>query len=202
MAKWILGLTGGIGAGKTAISDELARFGIEIVDADVIARQVVQPGSVGLRQIAAHFGKAILLADGSLDRAQLRAIIFADAAQKTWLNNLLHPLIRTQILEALAHSQSAYVVLSAPLLFENKLQTLCNHTLLVDVPVELQLARTTQRDGVTSEQVEQIIAAQMPREQKRALADDILDNSGALADTLAKLKQYHQGYLLKAQQQR
>ena len=135
MSNWILGLTGGIGAGKTLVSNHLAALGIEIVDADVIARDVVAIGSDGLNAIEQHFGKTILLDDGSLNRAKLREIIFADSEQKNWLNNLMHPLIRQNITAQLDAATSPYVVLSAPLLFENKLDALCDHTLLVDVPV-------------------------------------------------------------------
>lgn len=198
MSHWVLGVTGGIGAGKTAITNQLQVWGIEIVDADVIAREVVALGKPALAEITARFGEDILLADSNLDRAKLRDIIFAEPSQKEWLNNLLHPIIRQSIIDALSQSTSAYVVLSAPLLFENGLQKYCDHTLLVDVPVEVQLARTSKRDNVDAAQVNAIIAAQMSRQEKRSLADDIIDNSGALEQTLITLKQLHSEYLQKA----
>lgn len=198
MSRWVLGVTGGIGAGKTAITNQLQVWGIEIVDADVIAREVVALGKPALAEITARFGEDILLADGNLDRAKLRDIIFTEPSQKEWLNNLLHPIIRQSIIDALSQSTSAYVVLSAPLLFENGLQKYCDHTLLVDVPVEVQLARTSKRDNVDAAQVNAIIAAQMSRQEKRSLADDIIDNSGALEQTLITLKQLHSEYLQKA----
>lgn len=199
MAQWILGLTGGIGAGKTAVSDALADKGICIVDADVIARDVVAPNSEGLRVIVDKFGRDMLQSDGMLNRAALRELIFSNETYKNWLNNLLHPMIRKTILSQLANADSHYVVLSAPLLFENQLDALCNHTLLVDVSEEIQLHRTTQRDKVAITQVKQIMAAQMSRQDKCHKADTILDNNGSLAHMHAKLETLHQGFLKQAQ---
>ena len=198
MNNWILGLTGGIGAGKTLVSNHLSSLGIEIVDADVIAREVVAVGSDGLNAIVKHFGNAILLDDGSLNRAKLREIIFADLEQKNWLNNLLHPMIRQNITEKLDNAKSPYVVLSAPLLFENKLDALCDHSLLVDVPVEVQLARTTNRDSVSTEQVKNIIAAQMSRDDKLQKAGSILDNHREIDLVLADVEGLHRAFLKQA----
>lgn len=202
MSNWILGLTGGIGAGKTLVSNHFASLGIEIVDADVIARDVVAIGSDGLNAIVKHFGNAILLDDGSLNRAKLRDIIFADPEQKNWLNNLLHPLIRQNITAQLNAATSPYVVLSAPLLFENKLDALCNHTLLVDVPVEVQLERTAARDSVSTEQVKSIIAAQMSRDDKLKKATSILDNHREINVVLADIEVLHQSFLQQAETQK
>lgn len=199
MSNWILGLTGGIGAGKTLVSNHLAALGIEIVDADVIARDVVAIGSDGLNAIEQHFGKTILLDDGSLNRAKLREIIFADSEQKSWLNNLMHPLIRQNITAQLDAATSPYVVLSAPLLFENKLDALCDHTLLVDVPVEVQLARTANRDSVSTEQVKNIIAAQMSREDKLQKADSIIDNHRDIDSVLIDVEELHLAFLQQAE---
>jgi len=198
MSNWILGLTGGIGAGKTLVSNHLSSLGIEIVDADVIAREVVAVGSDGLNAIVKHFGNAILLDDGSLNRAKLREIIFADLEQKNWLNNLLHPMIRQNITEKLDNAKSPYVVLSAPLLFENKLDALCDHSLLVDVPVEVQLDRTTNRDSVSTEQVKNIIAAQMSRDDKLQKAGSILDNHREIDLVLADVEGLHRAFLKQA----
>ena len=198
MSNWILGLTGGIGAGKTLVSNHLSSLGIEIVDADVIAREVVAVDSDGLNAIVKHFGHAILLDDSSLNRAKLREIIFADLEQKNWLNNLLHPMIRQNITEKLDNAKSPYVVLSAPLLFENKLDALCNHSLLVDVPVEVQLARTTNRDLVSTEQVKNIIAAQMSRDDKLQKAGSILDNRREIDLVLADVERLHRAFLKQA----
>lgn len=187
--NWILGITGGIGAGKTALTDYLANKGIVIVDADVVAREVVQPRSKALDAIKAEFGAQLIQADGNLDRAQLRKIIFADEQKKLWLNNLLHPLIRESLISQLQQANSDYVVLSAPLLFENGLEKYCDATLLVDVPVSVQVTRTTSRDGVDEAQVQSIIAAQMSREEKQQKADFIINNDRELSQTLAELEQ-------------
>lgn len=200
MAHWVLGLTGGIGSGKSAISRMFEHLGITVVDADIIARDVVALGSPALSQIAAHFGEQVLQDDGTLKRSKLRALIFADEQQKTWLNNLLHPLIRKNILQQLEQASSGYVILVAPLLFENKLHHYCHRTLLVDVPVEIQLQRTCQRDGVSTSQAQAIINAQMPREQKQQLADDILDNTPPLNEVEVQVKALHLHYLTLATQ--
>ncbi|MGB2707587.1 MAG: dephospho-CoA kinase, partial [Pseudoalteromonas nigrifaciens] len=174
--NWVLGLTGGIGCGKTAVSNMLEALGICVVDADIIARQVVEPGSEGLKAIIAHFGADILLADGNLNRSTLRKLVFSNNEHKNWLNALLHPLIRQQIITDLNNATSPYVILVAPLLFENGLDKYCNRTLLIDVPKNVQIERTVKRDNISLEQVNSIIAAQMSREQKQQQADDILNN--------------------------
>jgi len=196
--NWVLGLTGGIGCGKTAVSNMLAELGITIVDADIIARQVVEPGTEGLNAIVKHFGTDILNEHGALNRSELRARIFSNPEQKTWLNALLHPLIRTQLIIDLKNAQSDYVVLVAPLLFENGLDGYCNRTLLIDVPKEVQIARTTQRDNISIEQAEQIIDAQMSREHKQQKADDILNNNRDLSDVKQDLLKLHKYYLQQA----
>ena len=196
--NWVLGLTGGIGCGKTAVSDMLAELGITIVDADIVARQVVEPGTDGLKAIIAHFGTDILDEHGALNRGKLRARIFSNPEQKTWLNALLHPLIRTQLIIDLKNAQSDYVVLVAPLLFENGLDGYCHRTLLIDVPKEVQIARTTQRDNISTEQAKQIIDAQMSREHKQQKADDILNNNRDLSDVKQDLLKLHNYYLQQA----
>ncbi|OLF76589.1 dephospho-CoA kinase [Pseudoalteromonas haloplanktis] len=196
--NWALGLTGGIGCGKTAVSDMLAELGITIVDADIVARQVVEPGTDGLKAIIAHFGSDILDEHGALNRSELRARIFSNPEKKTWLNALLHPLIRTQLIIDLKNAQSDYVVLVAPLLFENELDRYCNRTLLIDVPVEIQITRTTKRDNISTEQAKQIIDAQMSREHKQQKADDILNNNRDLNDVKQDLLRLHSYYLQQA----
>lgn len=199
--NWVLGLTGGIGSGKSAVSEMFEKLNIVVVDADIAARQVVAPQSEGLNAIAAHFGTNILNPDGSLNRGQLREIIFADGQQKAWLNNLLHPLIREKLLTDLANAASEYVILVAPLLFENNLDQYCQRTLVVDVPVEVQLHRTTKRDNVTEQQAKNIIAAQMSREDKLAHADDIIDNNRSLVLVETELQQLHNRYLALSKQE-
>ena len=196
MANWVLGLTGGIGSGKSAVSAMFEEFGIQVVDADIVAREVVEPGSLGLKKITEHFGDEILTSNGTLDRAKLRAIIFADESQKQWLNNLLHPLIRETMLSQLKLATSNYVILVAPLLFENGLEAYCNHTLLIDVPVDVQITRTTARDNVSVELAKQIIASQMSRADKKQKAADILDNNRPLIEVKADVQKLHKKYLM------
>ena len=196
MANWVLGLTGGIGSGKSAVSAMFEELGIQVVDADIVAREVVEPGSVGLTKITAHFGDEILTSSGTLDRAKLRAIIFADESQKQWLNNLLHPLIRESMLKQLKQATSNYVILVAPLLFENGLEAYCNHTLLIDVPVDVQITRTTARDNVSVELAKQIIASQMSRADKQQKAGDILDNNRPLEEVKTDVQKLHEKYLI------
>ena len=198
--NWVLGLTGGIGSGKSAVSEMFEKLNIAVVDADIVARQVVAPQSEGLNAITAHFGTDVLNPDGSLNRSHLREIIFAHNEQKTWLNNLLHPLIREKLLTDLANATSEYVILVAPLLFENKLDQYCQRTLVVDVPEEVQLARTTKRDDVTEQQTKSIIAAQMSRQDKLEKADDIIDNNRCLDLVESQLQQLHYRYLALAKQ--
>ncbi|MGK0411523.1 MAG: dephospho-CoA kinase, partial [Shewanella psychromarinicola] len=145
--KYVVGLTGGIASGKTTVANLFAEYGIDLVDADVIAREVVSIGSDGLKAIVQHFGQSLLLTDGSLDRAALRAQVFDNPQQRLWLNNLLHPMIRQKMLNQVQASASAYVIMVVPLLFENHLDSLVNTTLVVDIAPELQISRTMQRDG-------------------------------------------------------
>ena len=177
------------------------QLGITIVDADIIARQVVKPKSDGLNAIVRKFGQSILLRDGTLNRSALRERIFTNTADKEWLNNLLHPLIRNKIHNDLTVAKSPYVVLVAPLLFENGLDKLCNRTLLIDIPQSVQIERTASRDNVSLEQVKAIIAAQMSREDKQKKADDILNNDRALNDVNHDLLTLHKSYLQMAQMQ-
>ena len=193
--NWVLGLTGGIGCGKTAVSNMLEALDTCVVDADIIARQVVEPGSEGLKAIVAHFGTDILLPDDNLNRSALRELVFSNNEHKNWLNALLHPLIRQQIITDLNNATSPYVVLVAPLLFENGLDKYCNRTLLIDVPKSIQIERTVKRDNISLEQVNSIIAAQMSREQKQQQADDILNNDCSLALVKHDLMALHKGYL-------
>lgn len=195
MANWVLGLTGGIGSGKSAVSAMFEELGIEVVDADIVAREVVEPGSIGLKKITEHFGNEILTSEGTLDRAKLRTIIFADESEKQWLNSLLHPLIRESMITQLKQATSQYVILVAPLLFENGLEKYCDHTLLIDVPVEVQITRTTARDNVSTELAKQIIASQMSRADKQKKATDILDNNRPLEEVKIDVLKLHKKYL-------
>lgn len=173
---YVVGLTGGIASGKTTVADLIAAQGINLVDADIVAREVVAIDSDGLKQISAHFGEQILQDDGSLNRALLREKIFSNDVNKQWLNNLLHPMIRAELLAQLAASNSPYTLLVVPLLVENKLTTLCDHVLVVDVEEQVQITRTIARDNVSAQQVEAILQSQATREQRLAAADSVIVN--------------------------
>lgn len=195
---YVVGLTGGIGSGKTTVSQQFETLGIEVVDADLIAKQVVEPGQPCLESLVKALGPAILKPDQSLNRAALRSQMFSDPSIKTQVEAIMHPAIRTALLQGLQAAQSPYVILSAPLLFENKLEAYCHTTLVVDLPIELQISRTTQRDKVSQAEVEKIIEAQIPRSQRLAKADWVLDNSlpkEALAENVAY---FHQKFLKEA----
>lgn len=197
--RYVVGLTGGIGSGKSLIANLFAELGVPIVDADVVARTVVEKGSPLLAKIADHFGESVLNEKSELNRAYLRSYIFAHPTEKEWLNNLLHPAIRTEMLAKMQAVKAPYLLLVVPLLIENQLTTLCDRVLVVDVPMEVQIARTTARDGSALETVKQIIAAQVNRETRLQYADDIIENALPLAQNLMNLKaqvlQLHQRYL-------
>lgn len=197
---WVLGVTGGIGSGKTTVTNLFAEHGIVVVDADVIARHILDKGTPALAAVQQRYGDQALQKDGALNRAWLREKIFQEPTEKDWLNSLTHPLIREQLLSALTSATSAYVILSAPLLVENNLTRYCDRVLVIDVSEATQRERTQQRDNVSAAQIDQIIQAQATRQQRLAAADDIINNDGdmdLLAPQVAKL---HQQYLRLAQQ--
>lgn len=176
--KYIVGLTGGIGSGKSTVAEAFKRLGIRVIDADQASRAVVEPGSKALSAIVNHFADQQLLADGQLNRAALREIIFKNPEQKVWLEELLHPLIGQWIAMQIEQTTSSpYIILESPLLFETDQHKSVNITLLIDLPPELQKLRASQRDAVSPEQIEAIINTQMSRESKVSLADVIFDNS-------------------------
>jgi len=193
--KFVLGLTGGIGSGKSAASQWFEAQGITVVDADVVAREVVEIGQPALTQIQQAFGDWVLLADGSLNRRALREYIFQSPEARKTLENITHPAIRTSIIQQLDAAQSSYAILVSPLLFETNQHELTQHTLLIDATIELQIERASQRDGQNIEQIRNIIAAQMSREQKQTMADDIVLNDGHLDHLYAHLRLLHQKYL-------
>ncbi|WP_259369173.1 dephospho-CoA kinase [Colwellia sp. MB3u-55] len=177
--KIVIGLTGGIGCGKTTVANFFANLGIDIIDADIAARKVVAPNSNALLQISQHFGKTFIMPDGTLNRALLRSQIFSNEADKQWLNHLLHPLIRQTILEEIQQSQSPYCLLVAPLLIENNLQSLVARILVIDIGESAQVKRAVLRDPSSSDEIKRIIASQISREARLKHADDIIDNSSS-----------------------
>ena len=195
----VVGVTGGIGSGKSAVTRRLEQYGITVVDADVVARIVVEPGKPALTQIAEHFGADILQADGTLDRAALRARVFQDEAERRWLERLTHPLIGQEIVDQISASRSPYTVLSSPLLLDTSQKALVECVVVVDVPEEVQIARTAQRDNNDEAQVKRIMAAQLSRESRLALADIVIDNSGSLEDLNLQVDELHKEFLARAE---
>lgn len=198
--KFIIGLTGGIGSGKTAVSDWFATQGIDIVDADVISRAITAKGSPILTELQNAFGADIVFA-GELDRVALRGRIFNDPSAVVRLNAITHPAIREQIVAGLSNAHSPYVILSAPLLLESVkgddrgLLAYCDRVLVVDVPVEIQIERASRRDGQSREQILDIINRQIDRATRLTYADDVVDNSGDLPTLYLQLEKLHQTYL-------
>nr|P56186.1 RecName: Full=Dephospho-CoA kinase; AltName: Full=Dephosphocoenzyme A kinase [Aeromonas hydrophila] len=199
---YVVAITGGIGSGKTTIANQFAELGIDVVDADVIAREVVEPGAPALAAIAAHFGPDVIAADGQLDRRSLRERVFSDPDAKVWLNALLHPLIRQEMFGRCAAAHSPYCLLVVPLLVENKLTGLANRVLVIDVDEATQIERTCRRDGVSREQVQAILAAQASRAERLAAADDVLDNKNGAPETIKpRILALHETYMAFASQQ-
>jgi len=190
-----IGLTGGIGSGKSAAADCFRALGVDVVDADWAARVVVQPGQPALAKIAEHFGAGALLENGELDRTQLRRLVFDDAGEREWLEGLLHPLIREEIVQALEASRSAYGILESPLLIESGQFKLVDRICVVDLPEALQVERASGRDRSDPGQIRKIMGAQLSRAERLAKADDVLDNSGDLAGLRAQVEALHQQYL-------
>ena len=195
----IVGITGGIGSGKSAVTQRFEQQGITVVDADLAARVIVEPGKPALSAIAEHFGQDMIQADGALDRAALRQRVFADDNERLWLEQLTHPLIGQEILDQLAASRSAYTILSSPLLLETSQKDLVNCVVVVDVPEETQLARTMQRDDNDEAQVKRIMAAQIAREDRVGQADIVIDNSRTLEELDDLVEELHKEFLLKAE---
>ena len=192
---FVLGITGGIGSGKTAVTDIFSELNIDVIDADIASRKAVEKGSSSLKEIEDHFGSEIILNDGNLDRQKLREVIFDKEEEKDWLEKLLHPQILKIINSELAESRTSYTILVSPLLFETGQYKLCSRTLLVDVEEKLQIARASKRDNVSEEQIKSIIEAQMPRPEKISLANDIVINDGSLEDLRKEIISLHYNYL-------
>ena len=196
----VIGVTGGIGSGKSAVTRCFEQLGITVVDADVAARVIVEPGGGALAAIAEHFGDGIITPDGALDRAELRQRVFSDASKRHWLEQLTHPLIGEEIRRQLATAVSPYSILSSPLLLETSQRELVNCVVVVDVPEEVQLQRAAQRDANSEEQIRRIMAAQMQREQRLELADIVIDNSRPLSELDSVVAELHKEFLQRAEQ--
>ncbi|WJT07431.1 dephospho-CoA kinase [Vibrio harveyi] len=193
---FVISITGGIASGKTTVANLFKQqFKIDIVDADIVAREVVEPGTPGLNAIIEHFGTDIVRDDQTLDRAKLREKIFSNPEEKAWVNGLLHPMIREKMIEDLEQVTSDYALLVVPLLVENKLDSLCDRVLVVDVEPQTQISRTVKRDNVSEEQAKAILASQASREQRLALADNVVKNNPDDPDLLLQITDLHEKYL-------
>ena len=193
-----VGITGGIGSGKTALTDWLATQGIVIVDADLAARVVVEPGQPALAKITEAFGAEFLLPDGQLDRAALRQRVFSDENQRKALEAITHPRIRDELVRQMSVADSPYVVLSSPLLLENSQSDMVDVSVVVDVPETLQIERTMARDQNNRQLVEQIMAAQLDRETRIARSDIVIDNSTSLDALYERAAVLHETLLARA----
>lgn len=182
---YIIGLTGGIGSGKSTVANAFRNLDVEVVDADQASRRVVEPGMPALNFIADRFGSEMIQSDGQMNRAAMRGLIFSQPAEKAWLENLLHPLIAEWIVNQLQLAEGAYVMLESPLLLETDQHKLVDMLLLIDLPEELQIQRAAKRDSNSPQQVKAIIDSQMARDEKRRRADYVFYNSRPL-DTLAE----------------
>ena len=192
---FVVGLTGGIGSGKSAATAIFEDLGIDVVDADLASREAVLPGSKALDQIQKKFGNEILLEDQSLNRARLREIIFDNSEDKTWLEQLLHPEIRHIIQSKLENSSSEYVILVSPLLFETDQHKFCNTTILIDSSLNSQISRTSKRDSVSEDSVKKIISAQMSRDDKLKIAKIVINNDDSLEQLESNVKKVHENLI-------
>ena len=191
----IIGLTGGIGSGKSAVARCFSELGIPVIDADSVAREVVEPGLPALKEIEKRFGTQILATDGRLDRKQLRKIIFSDPQAKADLEAILHPMIRTRMWELANRQTTPYVILEIPLLVETGQNTSVDRVLVVDVPQQLQIERVCARDGMSPQEAATVIAAQISRQRRLDAADDIIENTGTFSELQTQVEHLHRKYL-------
>ena len=196
---YIVGLTGGIGSGKSAATAHFAALGASVVDTDLIAHALTAPGGAAIEAIRRTFGADMLTPDGSLDRAAMRALAFQRPAARRQLEAILHPMIRDESTRQCREASGPYVVVAVPLLIESgTYRERCNRICVVDCPEDLQVARVRQRNSLPEEQVRSIMAAQASRAQRLAAADDVIDNSGTLAELEAQVERLHAAYLAAA----
>ena len=195
---FVIGLTGGIGSGKSTVASIFTNLGIEVIDADQLARDVVKPGSPALATIAQRYGNSILQEDGSLNRSKLREIIFSDTSEREWLEQLTHPMIAQLMKDQLQAVSSPYAILESPLLIETDQKELVDRILVIDIVEETQLQRTLARDDSAEGTIKAIINSQIPRELRLEAADDVVDNSAKFEATEREILRLHEQYLLMA----
>lgn len=193
----VVALSGGVASGKSTIASLFANLGVPIIDADIIARQIVKVGTDPFIQIVKHFSQEILLPNGELDRSQLREIIFNNEHERLWLNNLLHPLIHQETQRQIARQKAEYIIWVVPLLVENNLHNFADRVLMIDIPESLQLERLVKRDHISESLAKKMILSQASSAKRLAYADDIIDNNGDLNSLKQQVGKLHQQYLNK-----
>lgn len=198
---FVIGLTGGIGSGKSTVANLFATHGIHIVDADLVARACVAPGSKALDAIAKRFGHQVLTSDGTLDRSQLRDRIFHHETDRAWLEDLLHQAIRQRMQAEIRQATSSYTMAVIPLLVENEVTEYIHRICVVDLDEALQRQRASQRDDCDEAMIQSIIDVQATRQERLALADDVIHNDKDMNHLTAQVNQLHQRYLDLAKQQ-
>ena len=192
----VVGLTGGIGSGKSAAADEFARLGATVVDTDAISHELTGPDGAAIAKIRRQFGAAFVDAGGAMDRKRMRDLVFSDPDEKQRLEALLHPMIRAESARRIAASTGPYAVHVVPLLIESpEHRARVGRVLVVDCPEELQVSRVRQRSGLPDAEVRRIIASQVQRDKRLAAADDVIDNSGSIAALQQQVRKLHDGYL-------
>ena len=196
----IVGLTGGIGSGKSAAAQHFARLGVPIIDTDLIARQLVEPGQVALTEITQQFGHEVLTSDGQLNRAILRQLIFTDSSKRQTLEAILHPRIRAEMLRQASLLNASYTIFVIPLLVEAEQRPLVNRVLVVDCDDEIRRQRLKQRDQMNDTDITRAFAAQASRTQRLTIADEIINNDGDIHQLLRQVEQLHHHYTQLAEQ--
>lgn len=191
----VVGLTGGIGSGKSVVANDFAKLGAPIIDADVVARQVVEPGTPAYDAIREHFGREIVSITSQINRSHLRRLIFNNPQERLWLENLLHPLIFADIKKQIATHQAPYLIVVIPLLVETMPHPYLDRILVVDADPQDQISRTVSRDHRPPQEIEQVLISQATREQRLLLADDVILNNGSLKDLQTKVQALHEHYL-------
>jgi len=193
--RYVVGLTGGIGSGKSVAAEIFRTCGVEVIDADALAREVVEPDQPALSDITTHFGSELLTAQGHLDRAALRKIVFSNPKHKSWLENLLHPLIAELLQRRLSATKSPYAILESPLLLETEQHKLVDRVIVIDVNEKIQIDRSVRRDGSDEEVIKSIIASQIDRAERIQNADDLVSNEESLEQLREKIEALHSKYL-------
>jgi dephospho-CoA kinase len=195
-----VGLTGGIGSGKTVVSDRFAELGAPVIDTDVLAREVVEPGEPALERLVEAFGRDVLQTDGRLDRKRLREVVFSDAESKHRMESILHPVIRDRLQSHLASLQAPYCIIVVPLLVETNFHEIVDRVLVVDAPRERRILWVMTRNGMTRNEVERIIETQATPEGRLRIAHDVINNDTDLMELREKVDRFHSKYLALAGQ--